>query len=212
MNLIVFGATGQVGKRVVSTALAHGHKVKAFGRNVHTLIDADIRNDKLEAIKGSVFDEEAVYNAITGCDGVLSALGGGFDGVDKTRSLGIKTIIAQMKKAAVNKIVAVGNSAVLSTSNNEYILDQPDFPAEYIPVGQEHLQAYQYLVESNLSFTFLCPPAIHDADASENYTTSETYLPQPNLQYINAGDIAHFMLKEIEHQQYPRKRVGMSAR
>lgn len=52
MIITVFGATGQVGRFLVSLALAKGHTVRAFGRNVEDLIDHDLDNDALIAIKG----------------------------------------------------------------------------------------------------------------------------------------------------------------
>src|SRR5690348_7629400 len=115
MILTVFGATGQVGKRIVRYALAKGHTVRAFGRNITKLIDEDIRNDQLKAIKGAVFDEGEVLNAISGADAVLSVLGGSFDGIDKARSLGMKNIVAQMEKAGVKRIIALGNFGILSS-------------------------------------------------------------------------------------------------
>lgn len=89
-----------VGKHIVRYALSLGHNVKAFGRNVESLIDEDLRNYNLETVKGYVFNEDDVFDAVKGSDAVLSALGGSFDGIDKTRSLGIKNIITQMKKRA----------------------------------------------------------------------------------------------------------------
>ena len=96
MNIIVFGATGMVGKQIVQQALFNDNHVKAFGRNVYTT--DFLNNENLQLVQGALFDEKEVYDAIKGCDAVLSALGGGFDGNDKTRSLGMKNIIAQIKK------------------------------------------------------------------------------------------------------------------
>ncbi len=211
MIITVFGATGQVGKRLVQYALAKGHTVRAFGRNVAGLIDEDLRTDKLAAIRGSVFEEEDVFSAIEGVDGVLSALGGGFDGVDKTRSLGMKTIVTQMEKAGVQNIVALGNTAVLSAHDGSYLVDTPDFPIEFIPVGREHLQAYFHLQKSNLNWTFVCSPELREQDATDNYITNNTYAPTPNKGYITTGDLAHFMVDELELRQHLKQRVGISA-
>lgn len=211
MIITVFGATGQVGKRIVRYALATGHTVRAFGRNITQLIDADLRNDKLEAIKGAVFDANEVYNAVYGADAVLSALGGSFDGSDKARSLGIKNIAAQMEKAGVQRIVALGNTAVLSAPDGTYLIDQPNFPKEYLPVAREHLQAFLYLKESMLDYTFVCSSDIKDEDATEKYIVSENYPPVPDKHYINAGDLAHFMVNEAQNSDHLRKRVGISA-
>ena len=73
-----------VGKQLVKQALYMGHHVRAYGRNVFT--ENLPEDDNLELIQGALFDEKQVFNAIKGCDAVLSALGGNFDGTDVTRS------------------------------------------------------------------------------------------------------------------------------
>ena len=120
MIVTVFGATGRVGKYIVRMALAKGYNVKAFGRNIESLIDADFNNDKLETIKGFVFDKTDVLKAVSGSDVIFSALGGGIDGSDKTRSLGIKNITEQMLKAGVKRILAVGGMGSLKDDEYEY--------------------------------------------------------------------------------------------
>ncbi len=212
MIITVFGATGQVGKQVVKQALVKGYTVRAFGRNVVDFIDDDLTNDNLEAIQGHVFDEAETFEAMEGSDAIISTLGGAFDGTDKTRSLGIKNIIAQMKKAGIKRIVVLGGLGVLSDDKGGYILDQPSYPAEYKPVGKEHLQAYLFLKESSLDFTFVCSPNIINEDATGNYITSTDYPPQPNKGEVTAGDLAHFMLQELEANKFVQQRVGISKR
>ncbi|HMD00717.1 MAG TPA: NAD(P)H-binding protein, partial [Ferruginibacter sp.] len=148
MNLIVFGATGMVGKQLVQQALFNGHHVKAFGRNVYTT--DFLENKNLELVQGALFDEGEVYNAIKGCDAVLSAIGGGMDGTDKARTLGIKNIIAQMKKAGVKRIVAIGGMGVLNADENSLLIDGEDYPPQYKTVGKEHQKAWELLQESGL--------------------------------------------------------------
>ena len=97
MNITIFGATGMVGKKLVSLGLNMGHTIRAFGRNIFT--SQFIDHENLRLIQGALFDEENVFNAINGCDAVLSALGGAIDGIDKSRSLGIQKIAVQMVKA-----------------------------------------------------------------------------------------------------------------
>ena len=211
MVVTVFGATGQVGRRIVQYALAQGMHVRAFGRNVNNLIDPDLQNEKLQAIKGSVFDDNEVLGAVTGSDAVLSALGGGFDGTDKTRSLGMKKIVAQMNKAGVQRIVALGGSGVLDAPGGGYVLDEPEYPAEFLPVGREHLQAFLHLKNSNLEWTFVCSPTILDEDKTEHYNVSISVSPNSDKHEITAGDLAHFMVKELQQPEHVRERVGISA-
>lgn len=208
MNIIIFGATGMVGKQLVQQALFKGHAVKAFGRNVFTEFETDTPN--LELIKGALFDAGEVSDAVKGCDAVLSALGGGADGNDKTRTLGIKNIIAQMKKNHIKRIIAIGGLGILNASEISLLIDQEDYPKEYIPVGKEHLQAYEYLKESGLDWTFVCPPNIINHEATGAFTTNANYPPEINNYKINAGDLALFMLNELEKKEYVKQRVGIS--
>lgn len=208
MNLIIFGATGMVGKQLVKQALHMGHHVKAYGRNVFT---ANLPESKeLECIQGALFNEKQVFNAIKGCDGVLSALGGGFDGTDVTRSLGMKNIVAQMQKAKVQRIVGIGGIEILNADEDTLIMDTPDFTPEYIPVSLEHFKAYNFLKASTLNWTFVCPPDIMDAAVTGDYTTNADYPPARNKFRINSGDLAMFMLKELTKNEYVQKRVGIS--
>lgn len=208
MQLIVFGATGQVGRQLVQQALFMGHSVKAFGRNVFT---ADFpEEEKLERVQGALFDEGEVYRALKGCDAVLSAIGGSVDGVDKARTLGMKNIIAQMKKAGVNRIIGIGGLGVLNADENSLLIDQEGYPKEYLPVGKEHQKAWEMLNESGLAWTFVCAPNIIDAGPTGHFTTAANYPPEPNNYRINAGDLALFMLNELSKNEFVQQRVGIS--
>jgi uncharacterized protein len=208
MNIIIFGATGMVGKELVNQALLDGHHVKAYGRNVFS--EEMLNNDQLTLIQGALFDGVQVLHAIQGCDVVLSALGGGTDGTDKTRSLGIKNIIEQMTKAGINRIIAVGGLGVLNFDEEKLLIDQENYPAEYVAVGKEHQKAFEYLEASKLNWTFVCPPNIIAAEATGIFTTNKNYPPAINNYAINAGDLALFMLKEMELNQFVNCRVGIS--
>ena len=208
MNLIIVGATGLTGKQLVQQALFKGHHVRAFGRNVYTT--DYLQTDNLELVQGALFDAGEVYKAIKGCDAVLSAIGGGFDSNDKTRTLGLKNIIAQMKKAAVKRIVAVGAEGILNADEDSLLMDKEDYPPEAIPVSGEHLKAYELLKESGLEWTMVCPSDIRNEGPTGGYSTKANYLPDAGKGYINAGDLAMFMLNELEKNEYVQQRVGIS--
>jgi len=72
MKIIVFGATGGVGRHVVKQALEKGFEVTAFVRNPSKL---EVEHDKLHIIQGDAFNKEEVSAAIDGHDAVISCLG-----------------------------------------------------------------------------------------------------------------------------------------
>ena len=208
MNIVIFGATGMVGKQLVQQALFKGHHVKAFGRNVFTT--DYLSNENLQLVQGALFDEKEVYDAVNHSDAVLSALGGAFDGNDMTRSLGMKNIINQMKRAGVLRIIGIGGMGVLNADENSLLIDKDDYPPEYIPVGKEHRKAYELLKDSGLNWTLVCPPNIINEGPTGVYITRADYAPEPNHYKINAGDLALFMLNELEKNEYVKLRVGIS--
>ncbi|MEO5890914.1 MAG: SDR family oxidoreductase [Ferruginibacter sp.] len=208
MQIIIFGATGLVGKELVKQALFNGHQVKAFGRNIFT---ADLpSDDKLELVQGALFDEGQVYKAIKGCDAVLAAVGGDTTGADLSRSLGMKNIVSCMQKAGVKRIVTVGGIGILDADEETLLMDSPEFPAKLFPVSKEYLKAYEYLKASDLDWTIVCAPDITDSEATGHFITAGDHLPVPDSNRIIAGDLALFMLNELEKKEFTKHRVGIS--
>jgi putative NADH-flavin reductase len=208
MVITIFGSTGMVGKNLVKQSLQKGHTVKAYGRNVFTAGFAE--NKELNLIQGALFDGGEVLNALKGSDAAFSAIGGGFDGTDKSRSLGMKNIVAQMEKSDTKRIIAIGGMGILDNDEDEILMNLPDFQKEYFAVSQEHYKAYEFLKNSSLAWTMVCPPDIIDAEVTGLYHTAANHLPVPNNYKINAGDVALFMLNEVEKNEYVRQRVGIS--
>jgi putative NADH-flavin reductase len=207
MQIVIFGATGMLGTQLVKQALYNGHNVKAFGRNVFT---ADLpKNDQLELVQGALFDQKQVYDAIIGTDAVICSLGGDKSGSDMTRSLGIKNIILQMQKAHVPRIIAVVEISLLNADKDTLIMDLPDFPDKFLPISREHLKAYQYLKASLLDWTMVCPPEIIDSDPTGDFITSSDYAPIPDSNKISAGDLALFMLSELNKNEFIKHKVGI---
>lgn len=208
MQVIIFGATGKVGSQLVKQSLFKGYNVKAFGRNVFTgNLPTD---DKLELVQGALFDEKQVFNAIQGCDAILSALGGDNTGADLTRSLGMKNIVAQMEKAGVKRIVALGGMGSLNADEETLVMDMPGFPSKFLPVSREHYKAFQQLQQSSLDWTFVCPPDIIDGEPTGEFETAADYPPPSTTNKINSGDLALFMINEISNTTFVHHRVGIA--
>jgi putative NADH-flavin reductase len=209
MTVTIFGATGMVGKQLIIHSLAKGWNVRAFGREIDSLIDKDLQTEKFTAVKGYVFDAGDVQKALKGSDAVLSAIGGAVDGSDQTRSLGIKNIVAQMEKYGPRRIVAVGSVGVLdSEDGNGPGFEQEGYPQEYVPVGREHFAAYMHLKKSKLDWTFMCPPDILDKEADGKLET----IPEgsANSWEINAGNLALSMVQAVDSEKFSHQRVGIS--
>lgn len=75
--ILVVGATGATGRRLVAELLARGHAVRAIVRSTGRLTDEVKRHPRLELIEGELLGigEADLREAVSGCDAVVSCLG-----------------------------------------------------------------------------------------------------------------------------------------
>jgi len=110
MNLLIFGATGDIGEAVLKAAVTAGHDVTAFVRSPDKL--GDVR-DRLQVIKGDLTDAAAVASAMTGTDAVISAIGSSPDRAQlDAPATAVRQILAAMGSAGVRRFVGLAGGAV----------------------------------------------------------------------------------------------------
>ncbi len=63
MKLIIFGATGTIGKHLVEQALNLGHSVTAFTRSPQKI---ERQHPRLSIAQGDVLDHDSVKKAVKG--------------------------------------------------------------------------------------------------------------------------------------------------
>lgn len=208
MQITIFGATGQIGQQLVKDGLALGHTILAYGRNV--FVTKFPENEKLILKSGALFDEEDLRIAMEGADAVITALGGAKDGEDFTRSLGIKHIVNQMKKAGVKRIIAMGGYGILDGRDEQLQMFDVDFDETEVPVSVEHLKALQTLETGGVDWTMVATKEIHQGDPDGNYVVQANVLPEENNGKVSLGNLALFCFTELEKNNFVNQRVGIA--
>ena len=208
-NIIVFGAAGRTGKYVVQYGLEAGHHVTAFDR--HPEAPNAIRHPNFTHIVGDVYNQEQVEKAIEGKDVVISTIGTNqIDGpAVNLMSDGMKMFTATMKKFGIKRVLAVGGLAVLQMNETTQLIDKPDYPAEYKNVGIGHNKVYKVFLETDLDWTFVCCPNIEDHPRGGKYNVNKDY-PAQGVFAISTGNLADFILKEMEENKFVKSRVGIA--
>lgn len=113
-RLLIVGASGGTGRRLVEQALDRGYSVTALAREPRRLT---IQHAQLSVVKGDVLDERSVDTAVMGHDAVLSALGHKrFLGPTRILSEGTRNILRAMERHDVPRLVCetslgIGESA-----------------------------------------------------------------------------------------------------
>lgn len=107
MRIVVFGATGIVGKAVVNEALKKGHEVTVLTRNARKVTT---RHEHLHIVEGNVADKNVVRTVLTDQEAVIQTLGIGGKGDGKPTSIvseANKIIMTAMEQMNVKRLVAI---------------------------------------------------------------------------------------------------------
>lgn len=207
MKIIVFGATGSVGEKIVNQALEKGYSVTAFVRNPEKLTSKNHPN--LNIFQGDVLNLADVKEAVKNQDVVLCALGDGKIG--KIRAEGTKQIITALKDSTTNRFICQSTiGAGNSYTNLNFIWKYVMFGFLLKKVLPDHNLQEKHIMESDLDYTIVRPSALTDGEISTNYQENFDETVKKLSLKISRPDVANFMIQQIDSKKYLKKAVSIS--
>jgi len=215
MKIVVFGATGNVGRRVVAEALGRGHDVVGVVRDPSAVQSPDPR---AKLVKGDATNPVSVAQIARGADAVVSAISPrpNARGLPApSLSANSRALIDGLKKAGVKRVLFVGGASSLEVAPGKALADQPDFPDAYKAEAKEGRDALAiWRGEGNgLEWTYLSPAAeIGPGERTAKYrTTGDQLLVDANgKSFITFEDFAVAVLDELEKPQHVARRFGVA--
>lgn len=195
MQLVIFGATGTVGRQVVQQALEQGHTVTAFARNLAKL---DSQHPRLNLAQGDVMDAAAVEQAIQGQDAVVCVLGSGKKLTGTLRSQGTRQIIQAMQNVGVRRLICQSTlGAGDSWSNLDFYWKYVMFGFILRQVFADHERQEALVQNSNLDWTIIRPSAFTDGPLTGHYRHGFASSDRNITLQISRADVADFILKQL---------------
>jgi hypothetical protein len=215
MKLVVFGATGNVGQRVVAEALGRGHEVTGVVRDPSAVKWPDPR---VKLVKGDATKAENVAQVVRGADAIVSAIS------PRPNARGLpapslaansRALIKGLRDAGVKRVLYVGGASSLEVAPGKALADLPDFPAEYREEAREGREALTIFRNEakGLDWTYLSPAAeIAPGQRTGKYrTTGDQFLVDgKGKSFITFEDYAVAVLDELERPQHIAKRFGVA--
>ncbi|HEX2145405.1 MAG TPA: NAD(P)H-binding protein [Glycomyces sp.] len=207
-GIVVFGAAGKTGSRVVSEAAARGHAVTAVARDTGAL---GALPDGVRAAAADVTDSAAVAELAEGADALVLAVGAREPDLHTDA---VRAVVAAAKSlgAEAPRIIHMGVGANLLNDDDERIFDTPAFPEEFKPyaIGQMRaLDAYRALGDE-VDWTYLSPPPVHFApgERTGHYRTGLDHpvIGEDGQARISYEDCAAALVDEIERPHYRGRR------
>ncbi|MEZ0611866.1 NAD(P)-dependent oxidoreductase [Fibrella sp. WM1] len=206
MRIIIFGATGSIGRELVRQALDQGHTVTAFSRRPEAL---KVEHPALQVYAGDVLDYAAVEQAIGGHDAVLCALGAGRKGT--VRAEGTRHIIQAMEREGIDRLICQTTlGAGNSRENLNFFWKHLMFGLLLKQAMQDHELQEQYIRRSSLDWTIVRPAAFTDGPLTNQYKHGFGPNADGLTLKISRADVAAFMLTQLTAATYLRKTPGLS--
>ena len=161
MKIVVFGASGAIGRSITAELLARGHTVIAATRS-----GAPIEGLVVQVVTGDASDPGSVARLAAGKDAVVAATGPrrGAEGEDPEDSLlGAALGLAEgLRRAAVRRLVVVGGAGSLEVAPGQRLLDTPGFPPAWKPTALAHARTLEevYREIDDLDWTYVSPAGV----------------------------------------------------
>ena len=207
MKLIIFGATGTIGKPLILQALTLEHAVTAFVREKNKL--QDIAHPLLTVYEGDVLNSSSVEKAVQGHDAVICVLGAGRKGV--VRAEGTRNIIRAMEKAGIKRFICQSTlGAGDSQANLNFFWKRIMFGWLLKEAFKDHELQEQYIRQSKLDWIIVRPGAFTDGKATGNFRHGFAPHDRSIKLKISRADVAMFLLMQLDSDDYLRKTPGLS--
>src|ERR1700681_652731 len=150
MNVVLYGATGNSGQRILQELTTRGHQVTAVARDTSKI------PSNVKAVKDDLSSVEAIASIIGGADVVVSAYAPPHDNTDALTSV-TEREIAAVKKARHARLIVVGGAGLLEVAPGVSLIASGYLPEAYLPIATSHEKALAILKKSDVNWTYLRP-------------------------------------------------------
>lgn len=168
LDIIVYGASGRVGSRVVTEALNRGHRVTAVSRDPERITTS---HDNLSKVRGDILDIDSVESLIAGHDVVVvSVRGMSDDSKDPAKTVqrvGAEVLVEAMRSLGEGapRMIYVGGAGSLEVAPGVLYADTiPRIAKLFMPRSAEleiqgHVLTLKYLrTVDDVAWTYISPP------------------------------------------------------
>lgn len=207
MKVVLYGATGMIGSRILKELIARGHKVTVVARDPGKIPSTA----NVTVLKGDVLDAESVASTAKGADVVISAYGPGPSSELMEKST--RALIAGVKKAGVRRFLMVGGAGSLLVAPGVDVIDSGHLPAEWMGIAVAHRDALVILKGSDLDWTSLSPAAyIQPGERTGKFRLGGDSLvvDEKGNSSISAEDYAVALVDELEQPKHVRQRFTLA--
>lgn len=201
-TVALLGATGMAGGYLLQEALARGYTVRALARTPAKL---DEFSDRITIIQGDARDPAVIEELLRGSDVVISALGPVKADGDTARFISTTAtgnVLRAMDGAGVAQFMIVSGAGVVMPGDDRNLLGW--WIRTLVLIGlqntlQDKQAEYELLAASSADWMLVRCPLI---DPQPFRWTPLYSLETPPAFHVRAGELARFMIDQIDARQF----------
>jgi uncharacterized protein len=205
MNVILYGATGKAGSRILNELNARGHAVTAIVRDLSRL-PAGVKGEQ-----GDLSDVDKIAAVLDGADAVVSAYGPPPDDTDQLVGVTERQIEA-VKQAGNLRLIIVGGAGSLEVAPGVSLLASGHIPAPWVPIATSHERALELLQASDIDWTYFSPAAFFEpGERTGKFRLGTTNLisDEKGQSRISMEDYAIALVDELEKPAHRRAQFSI---
>ncbi len=212
LDVVVFGATGSIGRAIVAELVARGHRVSCITR---TRTGGDQLPDGLALASGDATNAQDVARSVRGHDAAISAIGPK-RGSDQPQPFvaAAHGLVAGLRRAGLRRLLVVGGAGSLEVAPGVQAVDAPDFPAAYRPNALAQRQALEfYRTVDDLDWTYVSPAAeIGPGEHVGDYQLGHSHMlyDERGISRIGYADFADGVVDCLEQGTHLRERITLA--
>jgi putative NADH-flavin reductase len=206
MRLVLFGAAGDVGERLVAEALGQGHEVTGFAH----LGVPKVRHGRLQILTGDMRDPAVVEAALAGREAALWTPAGVWLPREDQVSEGVRTLTSAMERHGPRRLVFLSSLSVLECRRRASLVSAL-FLLRFFRVDEVRDAEAQerYVHESSLDWTIIRAGTLSDGPPTGRYRLGFGAADIPPDASISYADTAGFMLRQVTARDHLRATVGL---
>ena len=208
MKIVLFGATGGTGSKLVERALAAGHDVVAVARRPDAITT---KHPKLRVVTGDVLKPETLDAPIAGADAIISTIGPPNNKQPGTLiSEGIANLVTAASRAGVRRFVF--ESGLIMSDGHELSpigrIGVSIFRALNRKLYEEKLLAEASLRASVLDWVIVRPPSLVHQPGTGKYIAGADARINP-AKALSHEDAADFLVKAATEPKWVRLTINV---
>ena len=206
-SIIVFGAGGRAGRRVVAEALRRGHRVTAVVRDVtrHRDLGGTV-------VAGDVTDAATIATLAAGHDAAVNAAARLDVPAAEFFPATARALSGGLVEAGVPRLVAIGIGTTLEVAPGLAVHDTPEFPDEHRAFSLGHAAQVDVLRAGGLDWVLLVPPPTlldDTTDGTGTYRTGAGQVLPASAVLFPYADLAVAVVDEIDRPRHHRAIVAV---